>query len=89
MTAYKLARPVLRSAGRRQGVPAERISFVGALRWLAEARAGDELPRRKGVPDRPGRAEPRVRERRPKQFPVMRKPRHELRQALFDEHDAA
>jgi hypothetical protein len=41
------------------------------------------------VPDRPGRAELRVRKRRPKQFLVMKKPRHVLRQALVDEQDAA
>jgi len=89
VTVYNLVRRVMRAAGRRQGVPPERISFVDALRWLAAARPGDELPRLKVVPDRPGRAEPRVRKRRPKQFPVMKKPRQQLRQALFDEQDAA
>lgn len=89
VTAYNLVRRVMRAAARRQGVPCERISFVDALRWLKEARAGDELPRLKVVPKRPGRAEPRVRKRRPKSFPLMTKPRQVLRQALLDEQDAA
>ena len=35
-------------------------------------------------PRRPGRYEPRVRKRRPKQYPVMKKPRAELRKLLRD-----
>jgi hypothetical protein len=31
---------------------------------------------------RPGRSEPRVRKRRPKAYPLMTKPRHELRKQL-------
>jgi hypothetical protein len=89
VTVYNLVRRVMRTAARRQGVPCERISFIDALRWLKEARAGDELPRLKVVPERPGRAEPRVCKRRPKQFPLMKKPRRVLRQALLDEQDAA
>jgi hypothetical protein len=89
VTVYNLVRRVMRQAGRRQGVPAERISFVDALRWLMEARAGDELPRLKVVRERPGRAEPRVRKRRPKEFALMTKPRHELLQELMAEQAAA
>ena len=33
-------------------------------------------------PERPERVEPRVRKRRPKQFPVMKRPRAVLRKAL-------
>lgn len=33
----------------------------------------------KSVPDRPGRNEPRVRKRRPKSYPLMQQPRHQLR----------
>ena len=36
----------------------------------------------KAVPERPGRSEPRVRKRRPKIYPLMTKPRHELRKQL-------
>lgn len=37
---------------------------------------------KKAVPERPGRSEPRVRKRRPKIYPLMTKPRYELRQQL-------
>jgi hypothetical protein len=33
-------------------------------------------------PKRPGRVEPRVRKRRPKQYPLMKKPRSALRKQL-------
>jgi hypothetical protein len=36
----------------------------------------------KAVLERPGRSEPRVRKRRPKAYPLMTKPRHELRKQL-------
>jgi Transposase DDE domain/Insertion element 4 transposase N-terminal len=36
----------------------------------------------KSVPLRPGRSEPRVRKRRPKSYPLMQQPRHQLRQQL-------
>jgi hypothetical protein len=89
VTVYNLVRRVMRQAAQRQGVPATRISFVDAWRWLVEARPGDTLPRLKVVPDRCNRVEPRVRKRRPKNYPLMRKPRAELRQALIDKEVAA
>lgn len=79
---YNLVRVVMMEAARRQGVDVERISFVDALRWLTRARPGDELPKLVVNPDRPGRYEPRVRKRRPKQYPLMTKPRSELRKDL-------
>lgn len=79
---YNLVRLVMVEAARRQGVDVERISFVDASRWLAEAEPGDELPDLVVNPDRPGRYEPRVRKRRPKQYPLMNKPRAVLRQEL-------
>jgi hypothetical protein len=88
VTAYNLVRRVMCKAAHRQGVPASRISFVDALRWLSVARLGDALPRLKVVPQRLDRVEPRTRKRRPKNFPLMRKPRAELRQALIDKGDA-
>jgi hypothetical protein len=86
-TAYNLVRRVMRQAGEQQGVRAERISFVDALRWLAQARPGDALPKLRLVPERPGRVEPRVRKRRPKEYDLMKRPRAELRQALFAQED--
>ena len=80
---YNLVRVVMVEAARRQGVDVERISFVDALRWLAQAKPGDELPELVVNPERPGRYEPRVRKRRPKQYPLMKKPRLVLRKALL------
>ena len=40
-------------------------------------------------PRRPGRYEPRVRKQHPEQYPVMRKPRAELRKLLRDKDLAA
>jgi hypothetical protein len=83
LLVYNLVRMTVLEAAKRQGVPPERISCVDALRWLATARPGDELPELVINPHRPGRAEPRVRTRRPKEFPVMKRPRAELRKDLL------
>jgi hypothetical protein len=80
---YNLVRTVMAEAARRQGVAAERISFVDALRWLTDSEGCDDLLPLKVNPDRPGRVEPRVRKRRPKPFPLMTKPRSELRKQLI------
>jgi hypothetical protein len=50
---------------------------------------GDELPRLRVNPERPGRVEPRVRKRRPKQYYLMTKPRDQLRKALLGKRPAA
>jgi hypothetical protein len=80
---YNLVRRVMCEAGQRQQVPPERISFIDAWRWLRHARPGEVLPPLVVNPKRPGRVEPRVRKRRPKQFPVMKRPRAELRKVLL------
>jgi hypothetical protein len=79
---YNLVRLVMLRAGERQGVAPERISFIDALRWLCHTRLGEPLPDLEVLPNRPGRHEPRVRKRRPKEYNLMRKPRMELRQTL-------
>jgi hypothetical protein len=86
---YNLVRRVMLEAGQRQQVDPERISFIDAWRWLQEARPNDALPKLIVNPYRPGRYEPRVRKRRPKQFPLMQRPRAELRKAFMDKQDAA
>jgi DDE family transposase len=86
---YNLVRLVMLEASRRQEVPVDRISFVDALRWLKEARPGVALPKLVVNPDRADRVEPRVKKRRPKQYPLMRKPRSELRKALLEKKVAA
>ena len=83
LLVYNLVRMTILEAARRQGVPPERISFVDALRWLATAKPGDELPDLVVLPLRPGRVEPRVRKRRPKEYDLMTKPRAVLRQELL------
>ena len=87
--AYNLVRVTMGEAARRQGVAADRVSFIDALRWLREAEEGEEMPELVVNPWRPGRYEPRVRKRRPKQYPVMKKPRAELRKLLRDRDLAA
>jgi len=83
VVAYNLVRRVMVQAAERQRVEPDRISFVDALRWLRYAEPGEELPRLKENPDRPGRVEPRARKRRPKQYDLLNKPREELRRKLL------
>jgi hypothetical protein len=83
LLVYNIVRMTMLEAARRQDVPVDRISFVDALRWLATAQAGDELPDLVINRLRPNRAEPRVRKRRPKQYPLMTISRGELRKALL------
>jgi hypothetical protein len=80
---YNLVREVMLAAGRKQDVDPHRISFIAALRWLQDARPIDPLWRLTVVPRRPGRVEPRVRKRRPKNYRLMTKPRAQLKQDLF------
>ncbi len=82
---YNLVRVVMVEAAHRQGVAVERISFVDALRWLAQADVNDVPAKLVVNPDRPGRSEPRVRKRRPKQYPLMTRPRSELRNHLMNQ----
>jgi hypothetical protein len=86
---YNLVRRVMWEAARRQEVAVERVSFIDAWRWLRHARPGDELPALVVNPERPSRAEPRVRKRRPKEFPLMTRPRAVLRKELLTKKDAA
>ena len=85
VVAYNLVRRVMVEAGKRQQVEPNRISFVDALRWLRHAKPGEELPRLKVNPQRPGRVEPRVRKRRPKHYRLMNRPRAVLRQEALEE----
>jgi IS5 family transposase len=79
---YNLVRRIMGEAGRKQKVQSTRISFVDALRWLRHARPGDAIAELVVVPHRPGRHQPRVKKRRPKSYPLMTRPRHELRKRL-------
>jgi hypothetical protein len=83
LLVYNLVRMTMLAAAKRQGVSPDRISFVDALRWLATAKPGDELPKLVVNPARPCRIEPRARKRRQKKFPLLTLPRHVLKQILM------
>jgi hypothetical protein len=83
---YNLVRLVMLEAARRQDLAPDQISFIDAVRWLCHVHAGqslDTLASLVVLPHRPGRVEPRVKKRRPKQYPLMKKPRTILKQALL------
>lgn len=80
---YNMVRQVMLAAADRQEVDVRRISFIDALRWLQTASPGDELTRLVVNPLRPKRLEPRVRKRRPKQYPLMQKPRKQLKKEMM------
>lgn len=82
--AYNLVRSVMATAGVQQGVPAERISFVDALRWLRRAKADEPVPVLEVHPARPGRFEPRAVKRRPKEYDRLTRPRKELKKKLLE-----
>lgn len=82
---YNLIRLVMVQAARRQQVAIVRISFIDAMRWLASAKDDEPLPALVVNPHRPNRYEPRVRKRRPKPYPLMTKPRHQLRKLLVNQ----
>jgi hypothetical protein len=79
---YNLVCQVILLAAARQNVDARRISFIDALRWLQTAQPGDQLSKLVVNPHRPNRLEPRVRKRRPKEYPLMKKPRRQLQKEL-------
>ena len=80
--AYNLVRLTMCRAGASQEVAPDWISFIDALRWLRDSQDGDEMPELVVNPARPNRYEPRVRKRRPKPYPLMKRPRAELRKLL-------
>jgi len=80
---YNLARLVMLAAARSQSAPLAQISFVDALRWLAEACHREPKLELQINPLRRNRLEPRVRKRRPKEYPLLKHPRCQLRQQLL------
>jgi hypothetical protein len=89
--AYNLVRSVMAEAAREQGVAVIRISVQDTVRWLI----GDEAEKGGGVIviqvnwRRPGRVEPRVKKRRPKQYLRLTAPRSALRKRLLEQNVAA
>lgn len=80
LLVYNLVRLAMLRQAQRQGVSVSRVSFVDALRWLCCRMLGlsgvDALLTN---PHRPGRREPRVVRRRPKEYNLMKRPRAELK----------
>jgi hypothetical protein len=67
---YNLVRLVMLHAAQRQEVSVARISFVDAVRWLADAIHGVAELKLRLVPDRPGRFEPRASNAVPRNMTV-------------------
>ena len=98
LLAYNLLRTLMWQAVNTYAVPPLRLSLQSARHHLdnfipellaATSTQRDQIYRtllkvivHKSVPARPGRSEPRVRKRRPKSYPLMKQPRHELRRQL-------
>jgi hypothetical protein len=84
MTAlvYNLVRLVMLAAAEAKQVPVERISFIDALRWLTQPTERGALKTLVVNPHRPNRYEPRVRKRRPKQYPLLTRPRAEWKKLI-------
>lgn len=95
--AYNLVRALMLEAAWTHEVELARLSFKGTVdtlrqwtplfapRMFAFRRARQELLRVIAVdqvPDRPDRVEPRARKRRPKIYPLLAKPRHQMIAAL-------
>jgi hypothetical protein len=80
-----LVRMVMCQSATLQQIGVERIIFVDALRWLSAPSSGRPLVALIVNPVRPHRVEPRVKKRRPKSFPLMIKPRQELRRQLLQQ----
>ena len=77
-----LVRRVMGPAAGLQQLEVERSSGRDALRWLSAPSTEIPLGALLVNPTRPHRVEPRVKQRRPKPFPLMIKPRHIRRQQL-------
>lgn len=82
VSIYNLVRRVMSEAARNQNVRPDRISFADALYWLRYADSGEKVPTLKLIPQRPGRAEPRVKKRRDNRYPLMTVPREKAKQRL-------
>lgn len=87
--AYNLARSAMMESARVQRVEPDRISLIDAIRWMTDPESQGDAPILVVNPNRPGRYQPRVRKRRPKQYPLMTKPRAEYRKDLRDKGAAA
>ncbi|HUT61815.1 MAG TPA: transposase [Phycisphaerae bacterium] len=94
--AYNLVRTVMWEAGRRHGIDPLRLSLSDAVKEICSHRCFALLGSARRwitrllrkvashrIPHRPGRHEPRVRKRRPKEYPLMTQPRPVLRRPIM------
>ncbi len=79
--AYNLVRSAMVESAWLRGVAPDRVSLVDAVRWLIGVEEAD-VSVLVVNPSRPGRVEPRVVKRRPKQYMRMTEPRPVLRKQL-------
>ena len=86
---YNLVCQVTGETAAAHGVLTVRVSFIDAWRALIFASHGQGVTAVMVNPHRPDRIEPRVRKRRPKEYPLLKEPRAVLRQALLDQDVAA
>ena len=102
LLAYNLIRTLMWDAADRRRLQPLRLSFKGTIQemralWpISFAQSGKDLTAFyeallraisfHKVPLRPGRAEPRLRKRRPKNYPLMGAPRQQCRRSLGLEH---
>jgi len=82
LIVYNRVRLVMLDAAARQGVEPDRISFIDTLDALRYHPADVPRLRLAVNPHRPGRHEPRVIKRRRDRYPMMTRPREQLRQTL-------
>jgi len=102
LLVYNLVRVVMAQAAHHSLLHPRQLSFTGAMRMLRTfEESPSQCPRRqlehryaailRGIAKlklshRPGRVEPRVKKRRPKNYPLMTKPRNVLRKPLIKQH---
>lgn len=92
LLAYNLIRSVMWEAAKERSARARQLSVKGTMQHVSSFREAPpdgemddlllKLVSRQVVPYRPDRIEPRVRKRRPKNYPLMTRPRPELKAQL-------
>jgi hypothetical protein len=98
MLGYNVIRALMVAASQEHGRDPRQVSFKGALQTVQEFAVGlrEGTPQQRrwlwtillssiagdAVGDRPDRVEPRARKRRPKQYPLLTKPRRQAQAAL-------
>jgi putative transposase len=99
LLGYNVIRALMVAAAAAHGGNPRKLSFKGALQTLQEFAPGlreDSAEKRRGlwisllwsisqdeVGNRPNRVEPRARKRRPKEYPLLTKPRKQAKAALL------